>query len=82
MESVVALVAEWISLGKVFELQELSTLIYDVLREWQDKETMEWLGEKATAQHCENRLGKTKVGPRKRLTRSQMRCGTGEGLNK
>ena len=45
MESVVALVAEWISLGEVIKLQELSTPISDVLREWQDKEIMESLGD-------------------------------------
>ena len=41
MESVAALVAEWISLGKMFTLQELSTPISDVLREWEGKEIME-----------------------------------------
>ena len=35
-----ALVAEWISLGEMIKLQELSTLISDVLSVWQDKETM------------------------------------------
>ena len=34
MESVVALVVEWISLGEMFKLQELSTSVSDVLREW------------------------------------------------
>ena len=45
MESVVALVAEWISLGEMFKQQELSTPIPDCLREWQRKETMESLGD-------------------------------------
>ena len=45
MESVVALVAEWTSLEEMIKLQELSTLISDVLRDWQDKETMESLGD-------------------------------------
>ena len=38
-----ALVAEWISLGEMTKLPELSTLISDVLRAWQDKETMDSL---------------------------------------
>ena len=45
MESVVALKAEWISLGEMIKQQEQSTLISDILREWQDKETMESLGD-------------------------------------
>ena len=45
MESVVALPAEWISFGEMIKLQELSTLISDILTEWQDKETMESLGD-------------------------------------
>ena len=45
MECVVALVAEWISLGEMIKLQELSTLISDALRDWQDHETMEWFGD-------------------------------------
>ena len=45
MESVVALVAEWISLGEMFKLQELCTSVSDVLREWQGNETMESLGD-------------------------------------
>ena len=45
MESVVALMAEWISLGNMIKLQELSTLISDFLKGWQDKETMDLLGE-------------------------------------
>ena len=45
MESVVALVAEWISLGEKIKLQELSSPISDVLLEWQDKEVMESLGD-------------------------------------
>ena len=44
MESVVALGAEWISLGEMFKLQELSTSV-SVLREWQGKEIMESLGD-------------------------------------
>ena len=36
MESVVALVAEWISLGAMFKLQKLSTSVSGVLREWLD----------------------------------------------
>ena len=43
MESVVALLAEWISFGEMIKLRELSTLISDILTEWQDKETMESL---------------------------------------
>ena len=38
MESVGALAVEWISLGEMFKLLDLSTLITDALREWQDKE--------------------------------------------
>ena len=45
MESVVALVAESISLGEMIKLQEQSALISDVLREWQDRKTMESLGD-------------------------------------
>ena len=45
MESVVALLAEWISFGEMIKLQELSTLISDILRQWQDKETMEFFGD-------------------------------------
>ena len=41
MESVVALVAEWISLGEMIKLQELSAVISDILKEWQDKETLD-----------------------------------------
>ena len=33
MERVVVLIAEWISLGEIIKLQELSTLISDILRE-------------------------------------------------
>ena len=40
-----ALIAEWISLGKMIKLQELSTRISHVLREWQDTETVESLGD-------------------------------------
>ena len=40
---VVALKAESISLGEMIKLQELSTPISVVLREWQDKETLVWL---------------------------------------
>ena len=45
MESVVALMAEWFSLGEMIKLQELSTLISDILEEWQDRETTELLGD-------------------------------------
>ena len=45
MECVVGLVVGWLSLGEMIKLQELSTLISDVLREWHDKETMESLGD-------------------------------------
>ena len=40
-----ALVAEWVSFGEMIKLQELSTLISDALRDWQDHETMESLGD-------------------------------------
>ena len=53
MESVVALVAVWISLREMIKSRDRSTLISDVLREWQDKETVESLA----AQRCENRSG-------------------------
>ena len=43
IESVVDLIAEWISLGEMIKLQELSTLKSDILKEWQDKETMDLL---------------------------------------
>ena len=33
--------AEWISLGEMFKLQELSTSVSDALREWQGNEIME-----------------------------------------
>ena len=45
MESVVALVAEWISLGQMFRLQELSKTVSDVLREWLGNEIMEAFGD-------------------------------------
>ena len=45
MENVVAFVAERISLGEMIMLQELSTPISDVLREWQGKEITESLGD-------------------------------------
>ena len=45
LESVVALIAEWISLGQMIKLQELSPLISDILKEWQDKETVDLLGD-------------------------------------
>ena len=45
MGCVVALVAEWISWGEMCKLQELSTSVSDVLREWQGKEIMESLGD-------------------------------------
>ena len=45
MESVVALVAEWISLREMFKLQELFAPISDVPREWQGKEIMESLAD-------------------------------------
>ena len=45
MESVVALVAERISFKDMIKLQEPSALISDALREWQDMETMESLGD-------------------------------------
>ena len=45
MECVVALVAEWISWGEMCKLQELSTSVSDVLREWQGKKIMESLGD-------------------------------------
>ena len=41
MESVVVLTAEW----EMIKLQELSSLISDILKEWQDKENMELLGD-------------------------------------
>ena len=45
MESMVALVTEIIFLEAMIKLQELSTLISDVLRKWQDKVPMESLGD-------------------------------------
>ena len=45
MESVVALIAEWISLGEMIKLQALSALISDNLKEWQNKETLDWIGD-------------------------------------
>ena len=44
MESVVALIAEWVSFGEVIKLQELSAPISNILK-WQDKETMDLLGD-------------------------------------
>ena len=40
-ESVVVLIVEWISLMEMIKLQELSALISDMLKEWQDKETLD-----------------------------------------
>ena len=40
-----ALIAEWISLGEMIKLQELSTLISDILKAWEDKETMDLIGD-------------------------------------
>ena len=45
MESVVTLIAERISLGEMIKLQEPSMLISDILKEWQDKETMDLIGD-------------------------------------
>ena len=45
MESVVAVQAEWICKGEMMKLQELSTLISDTLKEWQDKEIVDSLGD-------------------------------------
>ena len=44
MESVVALKTEWFSL-EMIKLQELSALISDNLKEWQDKETLDLIGD-------------------------------------
>ena len=38
------MIAEWISLGEMIKLQELSALVFDTLMEWQDKEIVDSLG--------------------------------------
>ena len=60
MESVVALIAEWISLGEMIKIQELSALISDHLKEWQDKETLDLIGELGVGQH-DRRVGRVYV---------------------
>ena len=45
MESVVALIAEWFSLGKMIKFQKVFALISDNLKELQDKETLELIGD-------------------------------------
>ena len=44
-DSAVALIAEGLSLGRDINLQELSALISDNLKEWQDKETLDLIGD-------------------------------------
>ena len=45
MENVVALIAEWFSLEEMIKLQELSALMSDNLKEWQDMETLDLIGD-------------------------------------
>ena len=45
MESVVALVAEWVPFGEMMKLQELSAVISDILKDWQDKEILDLFGD-------------------------------------
>ena len=40
-----ALIAEGISLGEMMKRQGLSTLIFDTLKEWQDEEIVDTLGD-------------------------------------
>ena len=51
MESVVALLAEWISLGEMIKLQDKS--ISDILKECQDKEAMDLLGDQVWKETAE-----------------------------
>ena len=44
MESVVALIAEWIPLAGMIKLQEPSALISDNLKEWQEVEALDLIG--------------------------------------
>ena len=47
MESVVTLLAEWFSLEEMIKLQEPSAIISDNFKEWQDKETLDLIGDQA-----------------------------------
>ena len=57
MESVVALIAEWFSLGEMIKLQELFALHSDSLKEWKDKETLDLIGDQAWDDTTEEWVG-------------------------
>ena len=45
VEREVAMIVEWVSFGEMINLQELSALIFDIMKEWQDKETLDLIGD-------------------------------------
>ena len=67
MESAVALTAGWIFFGEMIKLQELLALISDNLEEWQNKETLDWIGDQVrddmTEKWVEPMYGRAKAQP-------------------